>query len=187
MLAVTGYILSPLSWWNDLVVNIPLAYVMSWPFSQLNENLFLPAFIVAYWLTNISGLWLLFFAARDLQHKPVTRKTLRYSILASVLYTLLIVALVYAGWIESPTLIFAAYHHCTGFGSVKVSIADHRFIDRATSFIIHADTSLNFRQPTMTDRDKPAKPSSSSQVDTFLRKVAMTPAADSGRNKVVSA
>ena len=111
MLAVAGYILSPLSWWNDLVVNIPLAYVMSWPFSQLDEHLFLPAFVVSYWLTNISGLWLLYYAARDLQHKPVTRKTLRNSMLASVVYTLLIVVLVYTGWVESPAVLFASYHH----------------------------------------------------------------------------
>ena len=33
----------------------------------------------------------------------------------------------------------------------------------------------------MTDRDKPAKPSSRNEVDAFLRKVAMTPAADTAR------
>ena len=108
-LAVTGYILSPLTWWNDLLINIPLAYALSWPFSLIRASLFLPAFIVSYWLTNLCGLWLMYYAARDLRHQPVTWTTLRNSVLISVAYTLLIVALVVAGWIESPAVLFEHY------------------------------------------------------------------------------
>ena len=42
ILVTAGFILSPLSWWNDLLVNIPLAYLFSLPFSILDESLFLP-------------------------------------------------------------------------------------------------------------------------------------------------
>ncbi len=59
LLATIGFILSPLSWWNDLLVNIPLAYLFAWPFGALNERLFLPALVFGYWLTNIIGMLLL--------------------------------------------------------------------------------------------------------------------------------
>jgi membrane protein implicated in regulation of membrane protease activity len=30
VLAFAGFMLSPLSWWNDLFVNVPLALVFAW-------------------------------------------------------------------------------------------------------------------------------------------------------------
>ncbi len=48
IVAVVGYLLSPLSWWNDLFVNVPLAYLFALPFSQLHVQLYLPAFVLAY-------------------------------------------------------------------------------------------------------------------------------------------
>jgi len=51
-----GFILSPLSWWNDLVVNVPLAYILSYPFTILDQSFFLSAFILAYWFTNLLGI-----------------------------------------------------------------------------------------------------------------------------------
>ena len=48
-LLTVGFILSPLSWWNDAVVNIPISYLLSLPFSLVDERLYLPAFIAIYW------------------------------------------------------------------------------------------------------------------------------------------
>ncbi len=59
ILIIAGYILSPLSWWNDIFVNIPLAYVFALPFGFISRNLFLPAMVVGYWITNIVGLVLM--------------------------------------------------------------------------------------------------------------------------------
>ena len=59
ILAVIGWVLSPLTWWNDLVVNIPIAYGFGCLFSLISESFFPPFTVVGYWITNIVGLFLL--------------------------------------------------------------------------------------------------------------------------------
>ena len=46
ILAIIGWILSPLTWWNDPLVNIPIAYGFGYLFSLISESLFLPFMIV---------------------------------------------------------------------------------------------------------------------------------------------
>jgi hypothetical protein len=58
-LATLGFLLSPLSWWNDVLLNLPLAYAFGFLFSLLSEKLFLPTMVVGYWLTNILGFILM--------------------------------------------------------------------------------------------------------------------------------
>ena len=58
-LAGIGYLLSPLSWWNDLYVNLPISYLLAAPFGLINEHAFTGAFVAFYWLSNITGLILL--------------------------------------------------------------------------------------------------------------------------------
>jgi hypothetical protein len=107
LLATTGYILSPVSWWNDMLVNVPLAYLFSWPFSLLHERMFLPAFVIAYWLTNLIGLMLLHIGIRGLvrigckkSQKPT--KSLGYYTVVSLFYTFVILLCVWMEWIPSP-------------------------------------------------------------------------------------
>ena len=100
IVAGLGWLLSPLSWWNDLVVNVPLAYLFAAPFSLLDERLYLPAFALGYWLTNLLGFVLL--------HKGVagvvsTRKaSLRQDLLVATAYTILIAVIASLGWLPSP-------------------------------------------------------------------------------------
>jgi len=49
ILTIIGYVLSPLSWWNDI--------------------LFLPAMVVGYWITNIAGLVLMRYGVVNLVSK----------------------------------------------------------------------------------------------------------------------
>jgi hypothetical protein len=107
VLATIGYILSPLSWWNDMVVNVPLAYALSWPFARLNEHLFLYVFVVAYWLTNLAGLLLLHIGIRGVATsgtgKPIkTNRGVGYHMSVSLLYTAIIILCVWLEWIPSP-------------------------------------------------------------------------------------
>ena len=51
-----GYILSPLSWWNDPYVNIPIAYFIASLISHERFRLFTFSFVGAYWFTNVLGL-----------------------------------------------------------------------------------------------------------------------------------
>jgi hypothetical protein len=48
ILATLGYLLSPASWYNDLFINIPLAYLFAFPFGLISEKLFMPFMIVGY-------------------------------------------------------------------------------------------------------------------------------------------
>jgi len=56
VLITIGYILSPLSWWNDSFVNIPIAYLFGCLFTLISPKLFLPSMIIGYWITNVVGL-----------------------------------------------------------------------------------------------------------------------------------
>ena len=59
VLSVSGYLLSPLSFWNDLFINFPIAYVFGVLFGLISQKLFLTGLIAGYWLSNIAGFVLL--------------------------------------------------------------------------------------------------------------------------------
>ena len=100
VVAGLGWLLSPLSWWNDLVVNVPLAYLFSLPFSLIDERFYVPAFALGYWLTNVLGFVLL--------HKGVTgmistrRTSLKHDLLIATAYTVVVVIVASLGWLPSP-------------------------------------------------------------------------------------
>ena len=102
VIAIIGYILSPLSWWNDMFVNVPLAYAFSWIFTVLDQRLFLPAFVLGYWLSNLLGFILLHHGAAGLVEHRKSSMTLRHTIIVTIIYTLIIVVLAWLGWIPSP-------------------------------------------------------------------------------------
>ena len=59
LLSWVGYILSPLSFWNDAFVNVPIAYAVGLLFGLIARRFFLPGMILGYWLSNILGFVLL--------------------------------------------------------------------------------------------------------------------------------
>ena len=101
LLAAAGFILSPLSWWNDLLVNVPLAYLFALPAALLDQRLFLPAFVLGYWLSNILGFVLLHLGAGGIV-RPTRPVDLRRDLLLSLGYTALIVVLVAGGILPDP-------------------------------------------------------------------------------------
>ena len=103
ILVTTGFILSPLTWWNDLLINIPLAYFFSLPFSLLDETLFLPSFIVGYWLTNLLGFLLMHWGGEGLIYKERSTISIKRSLYISLIYSIIVIMLVLLGWLESPT------------------------------------------------------------------------------------
>lgn len=106
ILAFVGYILSPLSWWNDLVVNFPLSYLLALPFALINKKLFIPAFISAYWMTNIVGLLLMQKGGKKalfgLKAKSEFKKEIKNTLIWGSLYTILIMVLVLSGILTFP-------------------------------------------------------------------------------------
>jgi hypothetical protein len=100
VLAMIGFMLSPLSWWNDLVVNIPLALAFAWLVSGLYKPAFAAALVVGYWLTNVLGFILMHAGARQVLSEKQGRyswRDLARDVGISLLYTALIVALVALG------------------------------------------------------------------------------------------
>jgi hypothetical protein len=97
VMGTVGFLLSPLSWWNDLFVNIPLAMGLAWLVALVWPAAFTGSFIVGYWLTNVLGLVMLSRGAKDLVASPsaaYTRKELFKDLLIALGYTLLIVVLI---------------------------------------------------------------------------------------------
>ncbi len=97
-----GFILSPLSWWNDMVVNVPLAYMLSWPVARLSPGLFPAAFILGYWFTNLLGFLLLHWGGVGISYHGRDTISIRRALLVSVAYSMVMVILVLAGWLPSP-------------------------------------------------------------------------------------
>lgn len=109
-MAVAGFMLSPLSWWNDLFVNVPLAIAFAWVVSLFYRPAFEVSVIVGYWLTNVLGFVLLHKGAQkmlaDSERKYSWRDLLR-DVAVSLLYTALIVALIKFGVLKPIQSYFA--------------------------------------------------------------------------------
>jgi len=105
ILGTIGFLLSPLSWWNDLFINLPIAYACACLANFIYKGSFLSAFIIFYWLTNVLGFVLLQKGmekiAKDSKEKSgYSWKNFLRDVLFSIIYTLLIVILVKLGIIK---------------------------------------------------------------------------------------
>lgn len=101
IMVIVGYLLSPLSWWNDAVVNVPLAYVFSIPFTLLSERLFIPAFTIGYLATNLAGFVLLHKGVSRLVHRRPVAWNFRGNFIVTLIYTGVIALLAWVGWIPA--------------------------------------------------------------------------------------
>lgn len=108
-----GFLLSPLSWWNDLFFNLPIAYGFGYICSLFSAHLFLPACIAGYWFSNIAGILLMQFGALSLFQQYSEERNLKKELLtglvSSTAYTLIIFTLVQLKVLETP-LLFAQEH-----------------------------------------------------------------------------
>ena len=94
--AVIGYMLSPLSWWNDMFVNVPLALLFAWLVSLVYRPAFETCLIVGYWLTNVIGLVMIHKGAETVlstRDKRYTGRDFLRDVGISLLYTGLTVLL----------------------------------------------------------------------------------------------
>ncbi|WP_245521818.1 hypothetical protein [Staphylothermus hellenicus] len=85
---LAGYILSPLSWWNDLFVNIPLAYLLATLIHSLAGIDFPILFSTGYALTNIAGILIMKISITGINKKNMLRDlilTILYSITAYII------------------------------------------------------------------------------------------------------
>lgn len=105
-LLVLGFLLSPLSWWNDLVFNLPIAYGVGYLCSLVWSQALLPATVAGYWLSNILGILLMQAGVLDLAQSPSQsrnwKQEIRMSIASSTLYTAVIVGLIQFKLLSTP-------------------------------------------------------------------------------------
>ena len=98
VLGFVGFMLSPLSWWNDLFVNVPLALAFAWVVSYFWRPAFTASAVLGYWLTNVLGFILMHKGAQRAfagpNPPPSAWRNLRRDLLVSLLYTLVIIVLV---------------------------------------------------------------------------------------------
>ncbi|NDJ23389.1 hypothetical protein GS682_17465 [Nostoc sp. B(2019)] len=105
---VIGYLLSPLCWWNDLIFNLPIAYLFGYICSFFAPKLLMPCVIIGYWLSNIIGILLMQAGAIDIfQKQPQEhnlKKELFTGLVSSTAYTFLILVLIQFKIIDTPNL-----------------------------------------------------------------------------------
>lgn len=109
-----GYLLSPLSWWNDLFFNLPIAYGFAYGLTWWHREWFAPAIALGYWLSNVLGFVLMQWGVGDLvaSANPDSPQTDRLgdrwqhplwiSLASSTVYTLVIVGLAYFHLLSLP-------------------------------------------------------------------------------------
>ncbi len=88
ILGTVGFILSPASWWNDLVVNIPLALAMAKLASYLiRMEYFDLLFVASYWVTNIVGVVLMAYGYGKTFKPDLSGREILVSLIAASIYT----------------------------------------------------------------------------------------------------
>jgi hypothetical protein len=103
-----GFLLSPLSWWNDLFFNLPIAYFFGYICSQFSANLFLPCAIAGYWLSNVLGILLMQIGVLDVVREEGAehnfKKELLMGLVSSTVYTIIILLLLQLNILNTPDL-----------------------------------------------------------------------------------
>lgn len=102
---ILGYMLSPLSWWNDLFFNFPIAYAFGFVVNLVVPGWLIPATVVGYWLSNVLGFVLMQIGAGDVlfgDRPRNLRKDLLISLATSTLYTVGVLVLLQFHILETP-------------------------------------------------------------------------------------
>jgi hypothetical protein len=95
---VIGFLLSPLCWWNDLIFNLPIAYAFGKLVGLLNVNLFIPASIGGYWLSNLAGILLMQVGAVTFFEQSNQEQNLRKNILIGLGYSTAFTVIIIILW-----------------------------------------------------------------------------------------
>lgn len=96
-----GWMLSPLTFWNDAFVNIPLSYLIANLLMLFIRSDFLLLVLVSYWFTNALGLYMMYIATRQIfKGRGEVVKEILKLIATTVVYSLILVALAKTGVIR---------------------------------------------------------------------------------------
>jgi hypothetical protein len=106
VLLVVGWMLSPLCWWNDLLINLPVAWGFARIALWIEPAWFAPGLVLGYWLSNVLGIVLMQSGALALVENPSAPRDRQrewlIGLATSTAYTLVVVVLVRIGLLPSP-------------------------------------------------------------------------------------
>ena len=100
-----GYMLSPLSWWNDVFFNLPIALLFAYLISWIKPDWFFQFTVIGYWLSNVLGIAMMQMGAMDMFFDEEKRNLKRDLVLGfggSTVYTIVVASLVYFHVLEVP-------------------------------------------------------------------------------------
>ncbi|MBE9061442.1 hypothetical protein IQ256_10710 [cf. Phormidesmis sp. LEGE 11477] len=100
-----GYMLSPLSWWNDLFFNLPIALIIGYGVGWINPQWFMPGTVVGYWLSNVLGMVMMQFGAVDIFLPEAKQNMTRDMLLGfggATLYTVIVAVLIFYHVVDIP-------------------------------------------------------------------------------------
>ena len=103
-IGIVGFILSPLTWWNDVLVNFPIAFAFGYVVTMVLKNFmdiglmtFFWTIAIGYWISNFLGFYLMHISIVKTTDK---RPSIVNQVLVSVFYTVLIYLLVESTFFE---------------------------------------------------------------------------------------
>jgi len=88
LLFFIGWLLSPFTTWNDVFINIPLAYISASLFFKVFPANFALQVVVFYWLSNGLGILLMYFTGRNVLKEK--RLNFRSILITLLIYTIIL-------------------------------------------------------------------------------------------------
>jgi len=89
-----GWMLSPLTFWNDAFVNIPISYISASIAKRFINADFLFLVLIFYWLSNIFGILMMILSGKSiLQDKRERLDALKSLLLTVLIYSIIIILL----------------------------------------------------------------------------------------------
>jgi hypothetical protein len=86
--------LSPLTFWNDAFINIPLSYVLANVFVHFFPKNFVYTTVIFYWLTNLAGLFMMYLSGKYIvKSGKDIRREIEILILTTLVYSTILVLL----------------------------------------------------------------------------------------------
>jgi hypothetical protein len=108
LLFAIGWLLSPLCWWNDLLINLPVAYGFGYLCHWIAADWLLPGTIVGYWLSNLVGILLMQVGAIAVFQTSTQERNLKqelfFGVVSSSIFTVGILLLIHFQLLELPAL-----------------------------------------------------------------------------------
>ena len=86
--------LSPLTFWNDVFVNIPISYLCASLAMRFIKADFLFLVLIFYWLSNGFGILMMYLSGKSIMQDKSTRlNTLKTLLVTIIIYSMIIVIL----------------------------------------------------------------------------------------------